>query len=68
MEFNQRLYKKRQRSNAVGLTLSLGAMVLGLFVLLWILSVLLSNGFAALAIFLSHDACFAARAGLGGVF
>src|SRR3989344_1177003 len=48
MEFNQQLYKKRQRSNAIGLTLSLGAMVLGLFVLLWILSVLLSNGFAAL--------------------
>lgn len=33
MEFNQQLYKKRQRSNAIGLTLSLGAMVLGLFVL-----------------------------------
>ena len=48
MEFNQQLYKKRQRSNAIGLTLSLGAMVLGLFVLLWILSVLLTNGFAAL--------------------
>lgn len=48
MEFNQQLYKKRQRSNTVGLTLSLGAMVLGLAVLLWILSVLLSNGFAAL--------------------
>ncbi|HRL98207.1 MAG TPA: phosphate ABC transporter permease PstA [Acidovorax sp.] len=48
MEFNQQLYKKRQRSNAVGLTLSLAAMVLGLFVLLWILSVLFSNGLAAL--------------------
>jgi phosphate transport system permease protein len=48
MEFNQRLYKRRQRANAVGLTLSMGAMVLGLFVLLWILSVLFSNGFAAL--------------------
>eukprot|EP01030_Chromulinospumella_sphaerica_P000992 gene992-972_t len=48
MEFNQQLYKKRRRSNAIGLTLSLGAMALGLFVLLWILSVLLSNGFAAL--------------------
>ena len=47
-QFNQQLYAKRRRSNAVGLTLSLGAMVLGLFVLLWILSVLLSNGFAAL--------------------
>ncbi|MCW5670039.1 MAG: phosphate ABC transporter permease PstA [Hydrogenophaga sp.] len=48
MEFNQRLYKRRQRANAIGLTLSMGAMVLGLFVLLWILSVLFSNGLAAL--------------------
>jgi phosphate transport system permease protein len=48
MEFNQSLYKRRQRANAVGLTLSMGAMVLGLFVLLWILTVLFSNGFAAL--------------------
>ncbi|MFT4242775.1 MAG: phosphate ABC transporter permease PstA [Acidovorax sp.] len=48
MQFNQDLYKKRQRSNTVGLTLSMGAMALGLFVLLWILFVLLSNGFAAL--------------------
>jgi phosphate transport system permease protein len=48
MEFNQSLYKSRQRANAVGLTLSMGAMVLGLFVLLWILTVLFSNGFAAL--------------------
>ena len=48
MEFNHSLYKRRQRANAIGLTLSMGAMVLGLFVLLWILSVLFSNGFAAL--------------------
>ncbi|QHE86370.1 phosphate ABC transporter permease PstA [Hydrogenophaga sp. BPS33] len=48
MEFNQSLYKRRQRANAVGLTLSMGAMVLGLFALLWILSVLFSNGLAAL--------------------
>lgn len=48
MEFNHRLYKRRQRANAIGLTLSMGAMVLGLFVLLWILSVLLTNGLAAL--------------------
>ena len=48
MEFNQRLYKRRQRANTIGLTLSMGAMVLGLFVLLWILSVLFSNGLAAL--------------------
>jgi phosphate transport system permease protein len=48
MEFNHRLYNRRQRANAIGLTLSMGAMVLGLFVLLWILSVLFSNGLAAL--------------------
>lgn len=48
MEFNHRLYKRRQRANAIGLTLSMGAMVLGLFVLLWILSVLFSNGLSAL--------------------
>lgn len=48
MEFNNQLYKSRQRANTVGLTLSMGAMVLGLVVLLWILSVLLTNGLAAL--------------------
>jgi phosphate transport system permease protein len=48
MEFNQQLYKTRKRSNAIGLVLSMTAMVLGLFVLLWILSVLFTKGFAAL--------------------
>ncbi|KRB98904.1 hypothetical protein ASE11_11295 [Hydrogenophaga sp. Root209] len=48
MEFNNPIYKARQRANAIGLTLSMGAMVLGLVVLLWILSVLLTNGLAAL--------------------
>ena len=48
MEFNPKIYQKRRRANAVGLTLSLGSMALGLFVLLWILSVLLTKGFAAL--------------------
>jgi phosphate transport system permease protein len=48
MKFNQELYSGRRRSNAIGLTLSMGAMVLGLVVLLWILSVLFANGFAAL--------------------
>ena len=47
-QFNQSLYKRRKFSNAVGLTLSMGSMVLGLAVLLWILTVLLSNGLAAL--------------------
>lgn len=48
MEMNVALYKKRQRTNAIGLTLSMTAMVLGLAVLLWILFVLFSNGFKAL--------------------
>ena len=47
MELNLALYKKRQRTNAIGLTLSMTAMVLGLAVLLWILFVLISNGFKA---------------------
>ncbi len=44
MEMNAALYQKRQRTNAIGLTLSMAAMVLGLAVLLWILFVLFSNG------------------------
>jgi phosphate transport system permease protein len=48
MEFNQSLYRQRRWSNTVGLTLSMGSMVLGLAVLLWILFVLFSKGFAAL--------------------
>ncbi|MFC7410122.1 phosphate ABC transporter permease PstA [Hydrogenophaga atypica] len=48
MDFNPALYNKRRRANAVGLTLSMGAMGLGLIVLLWILFILFSNGFAAL--------------------
>jgi len=48
MKFNQKLYDRRRRANIVGLTLSMGAMALGLTVLLWILYVLFSNGFAAI--------------------
>ena len=48
MEFNQSLYNRRQRGNLIGLALSMFAMALGLSVLLWILYVLFSNGFAAL--------------------
>jgi phosphate transport system permease protein len=42
------LYRRRMRTNLVGLALSMGAMVLGLVALLWILFVLFSNGLAAL--------------------
>jgi phosphate transport system permease protein len=45
---NATLYRRRRTANAIGLTLSMGAMALGLTVLLWILYVLFSNGFAAL--------------------
>ena len=46
--FNRDLYRRRKLANAVGLTLSMLAMALGLTVLLWILFVLFRNGFAAL--------------------
>lgn len=48
MEFNQTLYNRRRRSNAIGLTLSMTAMALGLAVLLWILYVLFYNGLTAI--------------------
>lgn len=41
-------YRSRVRVNRIGLTLSMLAMALGLFVLLWILAILFKNGFAAL--------------------
>lgn len=48
MDFNQNLYRRRQLANSVGLTLSMGSMILGLAVLLWILTVLFGNGLSAL--------------------
>ncbi|MEY4978647.1 MAG: hypothetical protein RLZZ352_917 [Pseudomonadota bacterium] len=44
------LYRRRQRANLIGLTLSMTAMALGLVALLSILFVLFSNGLAALDI------------------
>ena len=44
LQVESALYKKRRATNAVGLALSMGAMVLGLVVLLWILFVLFSKG------------------------
>ena len=44
------LFAQRKRSNKIGLTLSMTAMVLGMVFLLWILSVLFIKGFAALDI------------------
>lgn len=48
MQLNQSLYRRRRASNAIGLTLSMAAMALGLTVLLWILYVLFSNGLTAI--------------------
>jgi phosphate transport system permease protein len=45
---NEKLYRRRVRTNWIGLTLSMAAMVIGLFVLLWILFVLFKNGLSAL--------------------
>ena len=42
------LFRSRKRSNKVGLSLSMFAMVLGMIVLLWILFILFTKGFAAL--------------------
>jgi phosphate transport system permease protein len=44
---NKNIYRRRKIVNQIGLTLSMLAMVLGLFVLLWILLVLFKNGFAS---------------------
>lgn len=48
MKVNQNLYRRRKLVNTIGLTLSMSAMALGLFVLLWILVILFGNGFSAL--------------------
>jgi phosphate transport system permease protein len=45
---NHALYRRRRQANAVGMVTSMLAMALGLTVLLWILVVLFTNGFAAL--------------------
>jgi phosphate transport system permease protein len=48
VNMDQGLYRRRQISNSLGMATSMVAMALGLTVLLWILLVLFSNGFAAL--------------------
>lgn len=47
MQIDNNLYKKRRIASRIGLALSMSAMVLGLTVLIWILYILFSNGFAA---------------------
>ncbi|MFM1805840.1 MAG: hypothetical protein RL212_99 [Pseudomonadota bacterium] len=46
--FNRSIYAKRKRNNWIGLALSMGAMVLGMVFLLWILSILFIKGFSAI--------------------
>jgi len=48
VNMDQGLYRRRRMANAWGMATSLLAMALGITVLLWILVVLFSNGFAAL--------------------
>ncbi|MBS1217935.1 MAG: phosphate transporter permease [Proteobacteria bacterium] len=45
---DKNLYRRRILMNRIGITLSMLAMCLGLFVMLWILAVLFKNGFQAL--------------------
>ncbi|NDF46281.1 MAG: phosphate ABC transporter permease PstA [Betaproteobacteria bacterium] len=45
---NTALYQRRKLTNTIGVGLSMFAMALGLFVLLWILFILFKNGIAAL--------------------
>ena len=50
------IFAKRKRANKIGLTLSMGAMVLGMIFLFWILSVLLIKGFSAIDFnFFTHN-------------
>ena len=48
VNMDQGLYRRRRMANAWGMATSMVAMALGLTVLMWILVVLFSNGFAAL--------------------
>ena len=48
VNMDQALYRRRRIANSLGMATSMLAMALGLTVLMWILLVLFSNGFAAL--------------------
>jgi phosphate transport system permease protein len=48
LNMDQGLYRRRRMANAWGMATSMVAMALGITVLMWILVVLFSNGFAAL--------------------
>lgn len=56
MQIDNNLYKKRRIASRIGLALSMSAMAVGLAVLIWILYILFSNGFAAVDLNLfTHD-------------
>lgn len=56
MNMDQGLYSRRKMTNLLGMATSMVAMALGITVLLWILVVLFTNGFAALDWnMLTHD-------------
>lgn len=65
---NEALYRRRKRVNAIGLTLSMAAMALGLIVLLWILGVLFKNGLAALDLNMFTQSTPAPGSEGGGLF
>ena len=65
---NEALYRRRKRVNAIGLTLSMAAMALGLIVLLWILAVLFKNGLAALDLNMFTQSTPAPGSEGGGLF
>jgi phosphate transport system permease protein len=48
LNMDKKLYRRRQIANSLGMATSMVAMALGIAVLMWILLVLFSNGFAAL--------------------
>lgn len=56
MQIDNNLYKKRRIASRIGLSLSMSAMAVGLAVLIWVLYILFSNGFAAVDLNLfTHD-------------
>jgi phosphate transport system permease protein len=61
------IYQRRKLGNKIGLALSLLAMVLGMVVLLWILFILFSKGFAALSVDMFTKSTPAAGSDGGGL-
>jgi phosphate transport system permease protein len=47
---NPEIFARRKRANKIGLTLSMGAMALGMVFLFWILSVLVIKGFSSISL------------------